>query len=366
MGKVNEYIRKTGKKLKLYAAIGVLAGSGLLAACKKNPAGPQNEPTGIEYMTPTETPTQTPTQKVENPTPTQEVQTPTPEPTETATPTPEPTETPIPTPTIDVTQIKISVDDLLKSEYIYNNPFGEYEGVDKEIEKRKAYALSHNILSSDELDYVLSYFNIDFIKENGTKSDMHYLDLCNDSSYDKLSEIFRKWLRATKQNPNNILNPAWLVCGDNEKAKLMVNGFFTECYKATCLTRGDVAGDDDVKKLRKIASIFTDSIFGWPVEGGKSATTGCKREDLSASLIATLGKMSEAAFKESVSCNYRDSVLTVLPQYISDLKNQLMEEINNIKSSLNDSAREDFGNGVYVEMNWDNNQAYASDRAIAS
>ena len=156
MGKVNEYIRKTGKKLKLYVAIGVLAGSGLLAACKKNPAGPQNEPTGIEYMTPTETPTQTPTQKVENPTPTQEVQTPTPEPTETATPTPEPTATPIPTPTIDVTQIKISVDDLLKSEYIYNNPFGEYEGVDKEIEKRKAYALSHNILSSDELDYVLS------------------------------------------------------------------------------------------------------------------------------------------------------------------------------------------------------------------
>ena len=359
MGKVNEYIRKTGKKLKIYAAIGVFAGSGLLAACKKNPAGPQNEPTGIEYMTPTETPTQTPTQKVENPTPTQEVQTPTPT-QEVQTPTPEPTETPIPTPTIDVTQIKISVDDLLKSEYVYGNPFGEYEGVDKEIKKRKAYALSHNILSSDELDYVLSYFNIDFIKENGTKSDMHYLDLCNDSSYDKLSEIFRKWLRATKQNPNNILNPAWLVCGDNEKTKLMVNGFFTECYKATCFTSDEVSGTKGAQKFRKIASIFTDSIFGWPVEGGKSATTGCKREDLSASLIATLGSMSKAAFKEAPECPYRTAMLQrAMSEALANLKGPLMEEVNNAKASLSNSARENFGNNIYVDVDSDLNNAHA-------
>ena len=352
MGKVNEYIRKTGKKLKLYVAVGVLAGSGLLAACKKNPTGPQNEPTGIEHITPT--------QGVETPTPTQEVQTPTPEPTETATPTPEPTATPIPTPTIDVTQIKISVDDLLKSEYIYGNPFGEYEGIDKEIEKRKAYALSRNTLSSDDLDYVLSYFNADFIKENGTKDDIHYLDLCNDSSYEKLSEIFRKWLRATKQNPNDVLNPAYLICGDNEKAKLMVNGFFTECYKATCFTSEEVSGTKGSQKFRKIASIFTDSIFGWPVEGGQSATTGCKREDLSASLIATLGSMSKAAFKEAPECPYRTAMLQrAMSEALANLKGPLMEEINNAKASLSNSARENFGNDVYVEMDWDNNQAYA-------
>ncbi|MCR5376762.1 MAG: hypothetical protein K6E71_08445 [Lachnospiraceae bacterium] len=359
MGKVNEYIRKTGKKLKLYAAIGVLTGSGLLAACKKNPTGPQNEPTGIEHITPS--------QGVETPTPTQEVQTPTPEPTESATTTPEPTATPIPTPTIDVTQIKISVDDLLKSEYVYDNPFGEYEGVDKEIEKRKAYALSHNILSNDELDYVLSYFNIDFIKENGTKSDMHYLDLCNDSSYDKLSEIFRKWLRATKQNPNDILNPAWLVCGDNEKAKLMVNGFFTECYKATCFTSEEVSDRaQQPKKFSGITSIFESTVFAYRINGEKYSTM-IKREDLSASLIATLFKMSKAAFQESVSCLYRNRIVDdYFPAVTSDFKNPLMEEINNIKSSLSNSAREDFGNDVYVEMDWDNNQAYASDRAIAS
>ena len=348
MGKVNEYIRKTGKKLKLYAAIGVLAGSGLLAACKKNPTGPQNEPTGIEHITPT--------QGVENPTPTQEVQ----------TPTPEPTATPIPTPTIDVTQIKISVDDLLKSEYVYGNPFGEYEGVDKEIEKRKAYALSHNILSSDELDYVLSYFNIDFIKENGTKSDVHYLDLCNDSSYDKLSEIFRKWLRATKQNPNDILNPAWLVCGDNEKTKLIANGFFTECYKVICIKEISNELGEGPKVFKNVTSIFESSFFAYTINGEKNPT-GCKRENLSASLIATLFKMSKAAFQESVSCRYRNRIVdSYFPAVTSDFKNPLMEEINNIKSSLNDSAREDFGNGVYVEMDWDNNQAYASDRAIAS
>ncbi len=323
-------VKNVCSRTKLCLAIGLLLLAGLLSACKNDPAGSENEPTGAGKVTSAETPT-----------PTQETETPTPEPT--ATPTSEPTATATPTPTIDVTQITISVDDLLKSEYVYGNPFSEYEGVDKEIEKRKAYALSRNTLSSDDLDYVLSYFNTDFIKENGTKDDIHYLDLCNEASYEKLSEIFRKWLKATKQNPNDVLNPAYLICGNNEKAKLMVNGFFTECYKATCFTSEDLNDwTQEPKKFRKIASIFTDSFFGWPVEGGQSATAGCKREDLSASLIATLCKMSEAAFKESVDCGYRTSVLNSgIPAVLSDFKNALIDEINSIKSSLSNSARED-------------------------
>ena len=322
-------VKNVCSRTKLCLAIGLLLLAGLLSACKNDPAGSENEPTGAGKVTSAETPT-----------PTQETETPTPEPT--ATPTSEPTATATPTPTIDVTQIKISVDDLLKSEYIYNNPFGEYEGVDKEIEKRKAYALSHNILSSDELDYVLSYFNIDFIKENGTKSDMHYLDLCNDSSYDKLSEIFRQLLRAAKQNPNDIINPAWLVCGDNEKTKLMVNGFFTECYKATCFTSDEVNDwTQQPKKFSGITSIFESTVFAYRINGEKYSTM-IKREELSASLIATLFKMSKAAFQESVSCKYRNRIVNdYFPAVTSDFKNALMEEINNIKSSLSNSARED-------------------------
>ena len=174
------------------------------------------------------------------------------------------------------------------------------------------------------------------------------------------SEIFRKWLRATKQNPNNILNPAWLVCGDNEKTKLMVNGFFTECYKATCFTSDEVSGTKGAQKFRKIASIFTDSIFGWPVEGGKSATTGCKREDLSASLIATLGSMSKAAFKEAPECPYRTAMLQrAMSEALANLKGPLMEEVNNAKASLSNSARENFGNNIYVDVDSDLNNAHA-------
>ena len=221
-------IKEFYKKIRFYRTLGILtitAGPATLAGCTKT-GNNIKEPTGIEYITPTDEVNVTSTPVVTNtPIPTNTptlapTSTPTPEPT--ATPTP----TPIPTPSVKPSDMQIKVDDLMNYENICNNYFGEVEDVDTEMNKRSEYVKSFGILSDSEIETIVIGRNLCWLRADGTDQNAaeKYLSKWNKSKVNSLPNIIDKIMVYNCKNPNNQLVISWIGIGDGyETDRIMLN-----------------------------------------------------------------------------------------------------------------------------------------------
>ena len=198
----------------------------ILTACERLENTAANKSPGTETITPTGSPasdaTITPTATA--------TPTPTPEPTSTPTPTPTPTSTPTPTiaPSELKNEIPVNFNDLTNYEIIYNDCFGPVEDVDTEIGKRKAYLRSFGILKDKEIETLVVYINLCYLRSDNTNQDdaAKYLSICSKSRLSTLLDVIDKVMKYNCNHPENQCVISWLGIGPdglNDTDRMMLN-----------------------------------------------------------------------------------------------------------------------------------------------
>lgn len=207
---------------KQWIAVGILA---LIIAFLNACSGSEKAEDGL-----TVTPTQV-TEPTDLATPTA-----TPLPTDTPTPTPSPLPTPIPS------ERSISVDELRNREVIFNDYFGMLEDVDREMEKRKEYLSSFGVLSDNEMDIILAFLNLCYLRSDDVNQDVasKYYAICNEDTLNATLDIADKIMKYNYENPEKQIVIGWLGIDDalGEKDRMVLHSIQ---YNACKMIQKDIS-----------------------------------------------------------------------------------------------------------------------------
>ena len=179
----------------------------------------------------------------------------------TITPTAIPTVTPttIPTPTIAPSERRVSADDLLLIDNVYNDYFGPEEDFETEFNKRKEYLKSFNILSDEEITVMISFMNaLHFVEEKKVSVGEKMLLECyqtiptipNSNITDEIRNKYLQYINGKYEpinlaacdkvtqynldNPDNQIVYSWLAIGNvalSQEERAILNNFQKEAHK---------------------------------------------------------------------------------------------------------------------------------------
>lgn len=199
-------MNKKAKKLYATAALTISIGASVLSGCGKK----KNKVTTIE----------TPSITIEVPTVTIETPTNTPTPTEAPTPTLSPTPAP--------SERKISAQDIKSANFDSNDYFGPKEDYETEVEKRKEYLESFEVLNNNEMDAVINYVNGNESAEN----------------MNALPKAIDKIVDHNKQNQDDIIPLSILGTDLTENEITAYNGIQESCIRMFNILPNNASADE--------------------------------------------------------------------------------------------------------------------------
>lgn len=150
--------------------------------------------------------------------------------------TPAPTEDiPTPEPTPMPSERHVSSRDTMDMENIVNDYFGEEQDFETEMDKRKEYLRAFNILDEKEINIILTYANIMYIRNEADEETRNkYLLFYNDENLKSTVDILDKIMLYNYDHLDDTIIISWLGIGEtwNFHERIMLNDYQNRLYSA--------------------------------------------------------------------------------------------------------------------------------------